>query len=103
MKKLLSLLFFISILSCENPSQKIIAQADSSDLQTIRTDSISSNANHLELHDSISGDFDGDGKKEFAVLAMTKKGNLNLIASDDAAAEFQVIFRNEKIKALNVG
>ena len=56
-----------------------------------------------EVYDSIEGDFDGDGKKEFAVLEMVKDGNLNLIASDDPAAQFKVIFRNEKIIPLDVG
>jgi hypothetical protein len=102
MKNLLAFLFFMSILSCENKSQKTIAIADSTISSAKISSSISPTKNLPELHDSISGDFDGDGKKEFAVLEMTKNGNLNLIAGNDSPATFKIIFRNEKINPLNV-
>ncbi|HEU4717236.1 MAG TPA: hypothetical protein VFU15_05365, partial [Bacteroidia bacterium] len=56
-----------------------------------------------ELSDSIEGDFDGDGKKEWAVLAMTKDGSRNLPANPDDPAKFEVLFRNGKIKPLDAG
>jgi len=104
MKNLFLFLFFISIFSCENQTQKIIPPVDSAASSSPKNNSPLSNKILPELIDSISGDFDGDGKKEFAILEMTKDGYTNLPAhgSEDSAAEFRVIFRNPKINPFNV-
>ena len=52
--------------------------------------------------DKIQGDFDGDGKSEFAYMIKIKdqKGNP---MEDGTPAEYEIQFSNEKLKPINVG
>lgn len=51
---------------------------------------------------SIQGDFDGDGKKEFAFSVQTKEAVGNPM-EDGVAAEFAMNFSDAKFPSLNVG
>jgi hypothetical protein len=125
MKNLFPFLSFILFSACTNNGNNSFSNSDSTidskneNKPLSYVDSVATNPKSIQkktdtlfpqkdlpkLYDSISGDFDGDGKKEFAVLAMTFNGYMNLPAheSADSAAVFKVFFRNMNIPTLEVG
>lgn len=53
-------------------------------------------------NDRISGDFDGDGQKEFAFPVKVKQGHGNPV-EDGEADEYAISFSNKNIKPINIG
>lgn len=58
--------------------------------------------NRVLIGQKIEGDFDGDGKDEFAIVTQTKKGEGNPV-EDGTPDEYTIVFSNKKLKPIIIG
>jgi hypothetical protein len=63
---------------------------------------ISKKSDRILVGTKIEGDFDGDGKDEFATVTQTKKGEGNPV-EDGTPDEYAIFFSNKNLKPIVIG
>ena len=88
--------------SCqENQGGKTVSGTPAAVNKIMTGDSIK-NENTPDVVTGMPGDFDGDGKKEFAFVIKTKQGKGNPV-EDGTPDEYAVRFSNHSISSINIG
>ena len=95
------------LISCsqKNKSENSIIEKSKKDSVSVKLQDKTSQAeitNKLLIGEKIEGDFDGDGKNEFAFVTKTKEGEGNPI-EDGTPDEYTISFSNSVLKPIIIG
>ena len=95
------------LISCsqKNKSENSIIEKSKKDSVSVKLQDKTSQAektNKLLIGEKIQGDFDGDGKNEFAFVTKTKEGEGNPI-EDGTPDEYTISFSNPVLKPIIIG
>ena len=106
MKKLIILpvLFIFVCCSQKSKTEGINPEISKKDSVSVKTESKTSQekkTSKLLVGTKIEGDFDGDGKNEFATVTKTKQGEGNPI-EDGTPDEYTISFSNPSLKAIPI-
>lgn len=106
MKKLIILpvLFILACCSQKSKTEDINPEISKKDSVSVKTESKTSQekkTNKLLVGTKIEGDFDGDGKNEFATVTKTKQGEGNPIEYG-TPDEYTISFSNSSLKAIPI-
>ena len=107
MHKTLLLFAAFLLISCsqKNKSENSIIEKSKKDSVSVKIQDKTSQAektNKLLIGEKIEGDFDGDGKNEFAFVTKTKEGEGNPI-EDGTPDEYTISFSNSALKPIVIG
>lgn len=106
MKKLIILSALLLLVSCSQKSktEDINPEISKKDSVSVKTESKTSQekkTTKLLVGAKIEGDFDGDGKNEFATVTKTKQGEGNPI-EDGTPDEYTISFSTTSLKAIPI-
>lgn len=106
MKKLIILPALLLLVSCSQKSktEDINPEISKKDSVSVKTESKTSQekkTTKLLVGAKIEGDFDGDGKNEFATVTKTKQGEGNPI-EDGTPDEYTITFSTTSLKAIPI-
>ena len=107
MHKTILLFAAFLLISCsqKNKSENPIIEKSKNDSVSVKLQDKTSQAektNKLLIGEKIEGDFDGDGKNEFAFVTKTKEGEGNPI-EDGTPDEYTISFSNSALKPIVIG
>ena len=107
MHKTILLFAAFLLISCsqKNKSENSIIEKSKKDSVSVKIQDKTSQAektNKLLIGEKIEGDFDGDGKNEFAFVTKTKEGEGNPI-EDGTPDEYTISFSNSALKPIVIG